>query len=64
MKTALKKSDPADYVYTLAAVRSRLKRWWDVWLFLPYYGCTIRVTKDNYKRSAERFRQAEREDNV
>lgn len=48
-----------DYVYTLEAVRGRLRRGHrSVLLFLPNDGRLIKVTKGNLKKSAARFRHS------
>lgn len=45
-----------DYVYTMEAVRSRLRRGHKVvWLFLPNDGRLLRVTKKTLKSAAKKF---------
>lgn len=54
-----KRSDPENYVYTLAAVRGRFRRGYvDAYVFIPNEGTVVRVTEKNYQRVARRFRRA------
>lgn len=47
-----------DYVYTLAAVRSRLRRGHrSVLLFWPNTGALVKVTKSNLARMTKRWKQ-------